>query len=128
MFTKYILKVLFNTKFSKDNLPFLLPFIFFIPAYLINLGSMPLLADEPTRAIVALEMLLSKNNIVPTIIGEYYYNKPPLYNWILLSLYKSTGYINEWIVRLPTVFFTVLFSAIMFFLYKNILLKKSLSW
>ncbi len=85
---------------------------------------MPLLADEPTRAIVALEMLLSKNNIVPTIIGEYYYNKPPLYNWILLSLYKSTGFINEWVVRLPTVFFTVLFSAIMFFFIQKYTAKK----
>ena len=109
---------------SKENLPYILPILFFLPAFLINLGSMPLLADEPTRAIVALEMLISKNYIVPTIIGEYYYNKPPLYNWLLLTLYNSTGYINEWIIRLPTVFFMLVFSYIIYFFIKLYLNRK----
>ena len=52
-----------------------------IPPFFINLGLLPLFADEPTRANVALEMILSGNYSVPTIGGEYYYNKPPVYNY-----------------------------------------------
>ncbi|HWZ22966.1 MAG TPA: hypothetical protein VNW06_09955, partial [Cytophagaceae bacterium] len=99
---------------TKANLPYLLPIFLVLPALLIHLGSMPLVADEPTRALVALEMLISKNYIVPTINGEYYYNKPPLYNWMLVGLYHLTGHINEWVIRIPTVIFTLLFSVIMF--------------
>lgn len=72
-----------------------------IPAFLFNLGLLPLFADEPTRSSVALEMILSKNYSVPTIAGEYYYNKPPLYNWILAALYLLTGSYSEFITRLP---------------------------
>ena len=62
---------------------FFLLLLFALPAFFINLGLLPLFADEPTRANVALEMILSGNYSVPTIGGEYYYNKPPFYNWIL---------------------------------------------
>ena len=55
-----------------------------IPALFINLGMSPLIADEATRGMVAFEMQQSGELITPTIHGEYYYNKPPLYNWILL--------------------------------------------
>ncbi|WP_207424052.1 ArnT family glycosyltransferase [Desertivirga brevis] len=72
-----------------------------IPAFFINLGLLPLFADEPTRANVALEMILSKNYSVPTVGGEYYYNKPPFYNWILASLYLLTGSYSEFVTRLP---------------------------
>ena len=41
--------------------------------------------DEAIRSLVALEMKLSGNLITPTLHGEYYYNKPPLYNWILFQ-------------------------------------------
>jgi 4-amino-4-deoxy-L-arabinose transferase-like glycosyltransferase len=72
-----------------------------IPAFLFNLGLLPLFADEPTRSNVALEMIVSGNYSVPTIAGEYYYNKPPLYNWILAGLYLLTGSYSEFITRLP---------------------------
>ena len=72
-----------------------------IPAFLINLGLLPLFADEPTRANVALEMILSNNYSVPTIGGEYYYNKPPLYNWILAGVYLISGSYSELMTRLP---------------------------
>ncbi|PRY49840.1 4-amino-4-deoxy-L-arabinose transferase-like glycosyltransferase [Arcticibacter pallidicorallinus] len=72
-----------------------------IPAFLFNLGLLPLFADESTRSNVALEMIVSGNYSVPTIAGEYYYNKPPLYNWILAGLYLLTGSYSEFITRLP---------------------------
>ena len=66
-----------------------------------KIGTVELYAEEPRRAIVALEMEMSEQYIVPTIHGENYYNKPPLYNWILLSFAKAMGGFSEWSVRLP---------------------------
>lgn len=74
-----------------------------IPAFFINLGLLPLFADEPTRANVALEMILSKNYSVPTIGAEYYYNKPPLYNWLLAGIYNFSGNFSEFSTRLPAI-------------------------
>ncbi|MFW5760811.1 MAG: ArnT family glycosyltransferase [Cyclobacteriaceae bacterium] len=68
------------------------------------LNVLPLSFEEPRRGIVALEMMISGNYIVPTINGELYLNKPPLYNWLLIGLFKLTGSYAEWVVRLPTVF------------------------
>ncbi len=77
--------------------------LLFIPAYFINLGLMPLLADEGTRAIVAIEMLFSGNYWVPTINGEFYYRKPPVFNWIIVTLFKLTGNFSELMIRIPSV-------------------------
>ncbi|WP_207428295.1 glycosyltransferase family 39 protein [Pedobacter sp. SYSU D00535] len=74
-----------------------------IPCFFVNLGLLPLFADEPTRANVALEMILSGNYSVPTIGGEYYYNKPPVYNWILAFFYLSLGSYSEFVTRLPAI-------------------------
>jgi len=90
----------------------LLAFTIFLlaPALFINLGLMPFILDEATRANVALEMLYSGNYFVPTINGEFYYNKPPLYNWILLLFVSVTGNKTEFVFRLPTVVFLLVFA------------------
>ena len=82
---------------------FFLFIILSVPPFLINLGLLPLFADEPTRANVALEMIISKNFSVPTVGAEYYYNKPPLYNWILAGFYLLTGNHSEFTTRLPAI-------------------------
>lgn len=73
------------------------------PALLINLGLLPLIADEPIRALVALELKLNGNPFVATLQGEYYLNKPPLFNWLLLGFFRLFGAADEWVIRLPTV-------------------------
>jgi len=88
--------------------------LLFIPAYFGYLGVRPLWADEGTRALVALEMMLSQNYWVPTTNGELYFNKPPLYNWILIALFKLTGSFSEWVVRLPSVVPLMLFGITMY--------------
>lgn len=94
-------------------------FLLLIPAFFINLGLMPLLADEPTRAVVALEMILSENYWVSTIAGEYYYNKPPLYNWLLAGLFNLTGNFSELIIRLPAIIPLFLFCISLFLVIKK---------
>ncbi len=68
-----------------------------------NLWIYPLYLEEPRRAVVSLEMVLSENYIVPTIMGELYFAKPPLFNWILILSSKVFGGFSEFSVRFPTV-------------------------
>ncbi len=96
----------------------LLPFALFV-----NLGLLPLLSDEPTRAIVTLEMILSGNYITPTINGDFYYNKPPLFNWILAGLVHLSGLKNEFIFRLPTVISLILIALTIYLFSKKSLGK-----
>lgn len=86
-----------------------------IPALFINLGLMPLIADEATRALVAFEMQSSGDYITPTINGAYYFNKPPLYNWILTLFFRLSGNYSEWMVRLPAVLSLLVFGLVIFF-------------
>lgn len=90
-----------------------------IPAFVINLGMIAFLDDEGIRALIALEMKLSGNYITPTMLGQFYYNKPPLYNWILLCFFNLTGVINEWTTRLPTVFFLLCYGATAYYFFKK---------
>jgi len=64
---------------------------------------MELRAEEPRRAVVAMEMMLGKNYIVPKIFAVNYYNKPPLFNWLLVLVFKVTGSFSEGWVRLPSI-------------------------
>lgn len=72
-------------------------------SYLLNLGVQPIYLEEPKRALVSLEMYLNNNFFVPTEFGQPYYNKPPLYNWILSGIYGLTGNLSEWYVRIVSV-------------------------
>ncbi|MEL7145529.1 MAG: glycosyltransferase family 39 protein [Bacteroidota bacterium] len=74
-----------------------------LAALLINLGLVSLQFEEPRRAIVAMEMMLSGDYFVPKINGFLYYNKPPVFNWIIILFATLFGSMSEWVVRLPTV-------------------------
>jgi 4-amino-4-deoxy-L-arabinose transferase-like glycosyltransferase len=82
-----------------------------LPVLLLNIGRMPLLVDEPIRALVALEMHYSGHFFQPTLQGLPYYNKPPLFNWLLIALFRLTGRQDEFILRLPTVAALLLYSG-----------------
>ncbi|HIC97000.1 MAG TPA: hypothetical protein EYP11_01185, partial [Aquificaceae bacterium] len=58
-------------------------------ALLPNLGTFSLYMEESRRTLVAFEMANSGNLFQPTVLGEPYFNKPPLFNWtiILSSLF-----------------------------------------
>ncbi|GAP42654.1 4-amino-4-deoxy-L-arabinose transferase [Lentimicrobium saccharophilum] len=90
--------------------------VMLIPALLWHLGFLAINfpTDEPTRAIVALEMIVSGNYITPTINGDFYYNKPPLYNWIIIAYYRLAGNYSEFTLRLPVVVGLLLFGLTIF--------------
>lgn len=101
------------------NFWYVLIIILLAPALLINLGYMTLIDDEALRALVAMDMTFSGNYITPKINGVFYYNKPPLYNWILLLFFHLTGEISEWSVRFPTVVFLLSYGASIFYFFKK---------
>lgn len=76
-------------------------------SYFLNLGLQPFYVEEPRRILVAMEMLASGNWWIPKLIGDFYYNKPPLYNWLLLLFATLGGGFHEWAMRLPTVMSTL---------------------
>jgi 4-amino-4-deoxy-L-arabinose transferase-like glycosyltransferase len=88
-------------------------------ALLINLGMMTFIDDEAIRALVALEMDLSGNYVAPTLNGAWYYNKPPLYNWILLAYFKLFGVWAEWVSRLATVVSLLGYAATIYWFFRK---------
>ncbi len=95
------------------------------PALFINLGLMPFILDEATRADVALEMIFSGNYITPTINGEFYYNKPPLFNWIQILSTRLTGNFSEFTFRLPVVISLLLFALTVYLTQRKELGRKA---
>jgi len=104
---------------SHQKTVLLLCAILLIPALLINLGMLAVIEDEAIRGLVALEMWYSGDYIAPTINGEPYYNKPPLYNWIILLSYTMLGQVSEFSLRFPTAVFTLIYGFIVYHLYKS---------
>lgn len=90
---------------------FLLALALIPAALLINLGIMVFIDDEAIRALVTQEMLWSGNFIAPTMHGDAYLNKPPLFNWILALSFTICGGASEWAARLPTVISVLGFAA-----------------
>lgn len=91
-----------------------------IPALLINLGKLNIFmaVDEATRGLVALEMMIRDQFITPTINGEFYYNKPPLFNWIVAAFFSVFG-INEFVLRLPTALSLIGFGFTVYYFVKQ---------
>lgn len=50
-----------------------------------NLSKYPFKNEESLRTIVAFEMWHSKSYFQPTLLGELYFNKPPLFNWLIMA-------------------------------------------
>src|SRR6187399_1870396 len=73
--------------------------------YLAPLGKVPVhtTEDECRRAIIPMEMCLSGDYLRPSLNGELYLNKPPLYNWIVAASYKIFGSYDAFSLRFPVV-------------------------
>lgn len=94
---------------------FLVAILLLPAALLINLGIMVFIDDEAIRSLVAQEMLWSGNYVAPTMHGDTYLNKPPLWNWVLALSFYLHGGTSEWAARLPTVFSLLGFAATTYF-------------
>ncbi|MDX1665678.1 MAG: glycosyltransferase family 39 protein, partial [Saprospiraceae bacterium] len=104
---------------STSNWLYVLAILLLPPALLINLGLLTFIDDEAIRSLVALEMKFSGNWITPTLHGEYYYKKPPLFNWILLLFFELSGRIDELTARLPTVACLLGYGATIYYFFRR---------
>lgn len=80
----------------------------------LNLGVQPVYLEEPRRATIAMEMEENGNFIVPTQFGEFYYKKPPVFNWVVWASARVTGGYTAWALRLPTVL-SIIFTSLLLF-------------
>jgi 4-amino-4-deoxy-L-arabinose transferase-like glycosyltransferase len=73
-------------------------------------------ADEPRYAQVAREMLQRHDWVTPTLGGQPWLEKPPLYYWQAMVAYAIFG-VSDWAARLPSALdATLLVLAVYFFL------------
>lgn len=68
-----------------------------------SLGDIPLSSlNEGRRALVVLEMYQNHAWLLPTMNGNLYLSKPPLFYWIALAFSSLLGGVSELSVRLPS--------------------------
>ncbi|HMO64088.1 MAG TPA: glycosyltransferase family 39 protein, partial [Verrucomicrobiota bacterium] len=70
--------------------------------FLTGLGVQELRLEEPRRVEPALHMIATGDWLSPSIGGEPYYRKPPLFNWLIATSFQTTGVVNEFTARLPS--------------------------
>ncbi|TCL38716.1 4-amino-4-deoxy-L-arabinose transferase-like glycosyltransferase [Anaerospora hongkongensis] len=79
------------------------------------LGSQPLLdPDEPVYAETAKEMLQYHDFISPRIFGDFWYDKPPMYYWLVAAAFQVFGG-GEFAARFPSALFAVGGALLVFF-------------
>ena len=88
--------------FAKLGYRFWIVAIISIMILFFNLGGIPLLdPDEPVYAETPKEMFIFNEFVSPRIFGEYWYDKPPMYYWLVAASYKVFG-ISEFSSRFPS--------------------------
>jgi len=79
-----------------------------------NLGGVPLLdPDEPVYAQTAREMISYDDFLSPRIYGEFWYDKPPMYYWLVAGSFKVFG-VGEFAARFPSALLAI---ACVFYIY-----------
>lgn len=91
---------------DEDRLFRIFFWILFVGSLLIffwGIWSIPVLTlNEGRRLVILQEMLASKNWLIPTMNGQIYMEKPPLFNWIGFVIGWLASSSAEWVVRLPS--------------------------
>jgi len=90
-------------------------FLLLVCSLFLNLGVQPIYLEESRRTLISLEMLFNENLVVPTQFGEFYYKKPPLWNWAIIAAYKIFGNYSEFASRFFTPVSFLLMGAVLFF-------------
>ena len=55
---------------------------------------MELRGEESRRAVVTMEMIFTDHYLAPTLHGLPYYNKPPVFNWVVWASSRLVGGYN----------------------------------
>lgn len=98
---------------NSRGLSYLVVLLIWSGIYLPNLGVAELKGEEGRRVLPAVTMIESGNWMVPSIGGEFYYNKPPLINWMIAASFLITGEQSELTARLPSALAVLCFVTIL---------------
>ncbi len=82
---------------KKNILIFLI--LFGLALYLPFLGKKEFQGEEGRRVLIALEMLEKNEYLYPQLFEEPYFNKPPLFNWVLAFFFKLINDYSEFSAR-----------------------------
>ncbi len=75
----------------------------------------PLLEPEEARyAEIPRQMLVEGNWVEPTLHGQPYYQKPPLFYWLVMTSYRAFG-VYDWAARLVPATCTILTVIVVYF-------------
>ncbi|MEE9584417.1 MAG: glycosyltransferase family 39 protein, partial [Candidatus Brocadiales bacterium] len=89
--------------------------------YIPNLGGRDLWCGRETLyAEVARDMLLNGHWFVPHFNGEIYFNKPPLYFWLIALISMPVGDVTEFTLRLPSALSALGTVLVVYFLGKRL--------
>jgi 4-amino-4-deoxy-L-arabinose transferase-like glycosyltransferase len=112
------LKILLPARFHFPR-PYAVAVVLILMAYAVisNLGKLPVSieSDEPIRALVSTEMEITGNYLTPTLNGELYFNKPPLYNWIIIASFHLFKGDSAFALRFPMIVSFFLMGAMVFY-------------
>jgi len=106
---------------TRHNVLIVVIFIGICIALFSQLNVVELRGEEPRRAIVAMEMDITGDYVVPKINGWNYYNKPPLFNWLLAGCFKLFDSYANWVVRIPSILALLLTAVLHYFFSKKYL-------
>lgn len=95
-------------------------YVLFFPPFELQLRS-----EEPRRAVISMEMIFTGDYLKPQIHGWRYYNKPPLFNWIMVAFMQLYQSFDEWVVRLPGLLSHVFLSLCLYFLGRKYLKEET---
>ncbi len=100
--------------FSKLGYRFWVVAMISILVIFFNLGGVPLLdPDEPVYAETPKEMFIFNEFVSPRIYGDYWYDKPPMYYWLVAGSYKIFG-ISEFSSRFPSAALAVVCALVVY--------------
>lgn len=92
---------------------------------LFKLGTVPLLdPDEPVYIQTALEMLNHNDFISPRIYGDFWYDKPPMYYWLIALTVKFLG-ATELSARLPSAILAIVGAILVYYYGARLFDRKS---
>ena len=96
-------------------------------SFLPNLDTYQFRNEESLRTTIAYEMFKSSNYAQPYLLGEPYYNKPPIFNWLIILYSQLLGW-SEITGRAVSLTFLALCSLLLViftqYLFRNLKLSR----
>ena len=89
-----------------------------------NLSGIPLLdPDEPVYAETPREMIIYSDFLSPRIYGEYWYDKPPMYYWLVAASFTLFG-AGEFAARFPSALLSLVTIILVYFAGSKVIGKR----